>query len=495
MNRISKAATAAILIASMSACTSKPKSKMIDMNSIAADQTLSPIDRAEQLALAAEALMTPTSFMYADLVLDQALSADPKNKRAGFYKAFNADKMSLKGILSRLKPIATATAEGRRSYNELLEQIPNHAVRTFLLAGPEDIKNEKGIQAFTDELAAAYAKFRTHLKTNKDTELTLNLNDWGGGAAFEHATRTCVTEQIDRGVYEIKPCDNSKVLQVSLNRADNEMLQQMVAGLEVYLAMYTAYDMTGAIATSEKFKNKKASNKQITRELMRYKDFGVYRATSALSKIAGLGIDAIAGVRWAAKLQSELCPQGQAEPNTRKGHLFSSGICISQTNKDGTQLEETLALVESVLKGSTMKIRYGIDDNGQPLMTEIKPAALVLSPIQDLKSLRPVYNECDNMVSVADDTFGGMYPNHDGNEILAQGARCPKWDPTPSRYYEVPDSIMHENAYKKSPVSSNNPQQCYGRFSYMGSVGECGGANCAGYVMTEMSTGRTVMCQ
>ncbi len=36
---------------------------------------------------------------------------------------------------------------------------------------------------------------------------------------------------------------------------------------------------------------------------------------------------------------------------------------------------------------------------------------------------------------------------------------------------------------------------CYGTFAYMGRVGQCYGYNCSGYVMTEVSTGRTVMCQ
>jgi hypothetical protein len=35
---------------------------------------------------------------------------------------------------------------------------------------------------------------------------------------------------------------------------------------------------------------------------------------------------------------------------------------------------------------------------------------------------------------------------------------------------------------------------CYGTFSYMGRIGQCYGYNCSGYVMTEVATGRTLMC-
>jgi hypothetical protein len=35
---------------------------------------------------------------------------------------------------------------------------------------------------------------------------------------------------------------------------------------------------------------------------------------------------------------------------------------------------------------------------------------------------------------------------------------------------------------------------CYGIYSYMGRIGQCYGYNCRGYVMTEVATGRTMMC-
>jgi hypothetical protein len=112
---------------------SKPGYAIINTNEIHADASLASPEKAEKLALAAEQLMTPTSFMYADLVLDQALALDASNLRAKFYKAVVATPMSLKGIAARIKPLAARDLESLRRYNEAIANLPESGLKNFFL--------------------------------------------------------------------------------------------------------------------------------------------------------------------------------------------------------------------------------------------------------------------------------------------------------------------------------------------------------------------------
>ncbi len=203
--------------------------------------------------MAGEQLATPTGFMYADVVLDQALSQDPDNKKAQFYKAFLAQPMALQGILARIKPLANLKPETKKQYEEAISGLPNSGLKTFLFDGQEDIKTEKDAQAFVDEIHQGQEKFRQFLKANKDLELTLNLNDWAIQGSVKKAMDDCAVNQVTAGVYEIKKCDLTHTLEVKLNRADIEALQQITAGLQIYTAMLNSYDASGTIAVSEKY--------------------------------------------------------------------------------------------------------------------------------------------------------------------------------------------------------------------------------------------------
>lgn len=417
-----------VIMASLSAVVACSPSKQnkngvttLNSGAIMADKTLSPVEKAEKLALAGEQLTTPTGFMYADLVFDQALSLDANNKRAQFYKAFLATPMSLRGIMARVKPVASSTPESKKKYDEAVKNLPNSGLKTFLFDGTADIKNEKDIQGFVNQVYDAQGEFRTFLKNNKSLELTLNVNDWAIQGSIQKTLDECAVTQVSEGVYDVKQCDLITALEVKLNRADIEALQQISSGLQIYLGTAIAYDATGTIAASRKYEGKTVSSKTLYKELAQNADFGKLRNADALKNIVGMGIDAVAGVRWAVQIQNELCQYGEENSNNRKGFLFGKGLCIKSENEDGSKLEDVLRIVDTVLAGQTIEVKVG---QNKEITTVVKPVAVLENPVADLKSLRPVFNACDKIQSVSDDTIGGIFPNHDGNEALASDSQC-----------------------------------------------------------------------
>jgi hypothetical protein len=427
MNYLRKSLAVMVTVSTLAACSNKQAetthSGVTSLNSAAimADKTLSPVEKAEKLALAGEQLTTPTGFMYADMVFDQALSLDSTNQRAKFYKAFLATPMTLRGILARVKPLADSNPKTKKQYDEAVSNLPNSGLKTFLFDGTGDIKTEKDIQSFVDDIHNSQDQFRTFLKNNKAMEITLNVNDWAIQGSVQKTLEACAVNQTGDGQFDIKKCDMITALQVKLNRADIEALQQIAAGVQIYTALLTSYDTTGGIAVARKYEGQTVSNKVLWKELSKNADFGKLRNTNALQNIVGMGIDAVAGVRWAVQIQNELCPYGDESSQNRSGYLFSKGLCIKSDNADGSKLEDTLKLVDMVLAGQTIDVTVG---QNQEIKTQARPSSILQSPVADLKALRPVFNNCDKVQSVSDDTIGGVFPTHDGNEALASSSNC-----------------------------------------------------------------------
>jgi hypothetical protein len=423
-----------VLIASLSslvACTgndvkdSKKETKTVNTAEILANNNLSPADKAEQLALAGEQLMTQTGFMYADLVFDQALSIDAKNKRAQFYKAMLATHMTLRGIMARVKPLAYQNPDTKNEYDDFMASEDYYpSLKKFLLDGTEDIKDEKDIQKFLDQVYAAQNSTRLFLKNNKSMDLTLNLSLEAIQSRVNDEVKQCLVKFIDNGEYEISNCDFSNITKVKVNRADLEVLQQVSAGMQIFLASLISYDATGGIAASRKYQGQEVSNKTLYKELAQNADFAKLRNPDALKNIIGMGSDAVAGVRWAVQFQKELCPKGFEDKTNRKGFLIQKGLCVNSQNPDGTKLEDVLKIADSVLLGRLVDAKIGRDEE---IETLVRPISFLENPIADLKTLRPVYNNCDKVQSVSDDTLGGIFPRHDANEVLSSNSQCGYW--------------------------------------------------------------------
>ena len=175
----------------LTACTGKKSkdnkgSKTIDTNLIQKNSS-SLTDSAENLALSAEQLISPLSFMYADLIFDMALKNDPNNKRAQVYKTILKPLVYMKGSMKRIKPlIPLLTKEEQREYNKFIKDYPESALKTFLLDGKEDLNSEADVQVFLDGYRDQWEQVRLFMKDNKNLNIDLNVMTLVGvGNAYE----------------------------------------------------------------------------------------------------------------------------------------------------------------------------------------------------------------------------------------------------------------------------------------------------------------------
>lgn len=379
----------------------------------------SPEETAENLALAGEQLLSPVSFMYADLVFDMALQTDASNKRAQFYKALIKPMMQLKGALNRIKPVIATLPEREQSqYQDYLAKAPESALKTFLMDGPQDIHTEEDALKFLDQYRSAWEDMRVFMKENKDLNLDVNVMTLVGvGSALDNAAKECQYSNSMNQEFTVADCDYLKALKINISRADIEVIQQLAAGMQIYHTLATAYSLDGVREFSENSQGKSMTTQEVVEHFSHSTKAGMLR-NNALAKIPSLGTDAVAGARWALSIQDKLCPTGSFDHSNRKGFLVEAGLCIDKTDKQGKPVTDLLKTIESALTGGLMAVE-GLAKDGSTIQAEIKPVAPLADPIQDLRSLAPTsYNQCGNAVALADKTIGGVFPNGDGNTYL-----------------------------------------------------------------------------
>ena len=232
-SRLTGLAICASLLMSLASCSSNSDSKDIDAMKIKTNSNLSPSQKAEQLAKAAEQLMTYQGFAYANDVADMALQQDSANVRAQFVKAILGPIMVNEGIAKRVKPMASKDVDALANYNKAMADLenktPNSTYKSFLKNGDEDIRDEKDVQNYIDSLADSFKAIRQFAKNNKNSELTVMSSDSMYQAMQIRYEKSCDITLVSPGKYPAN-CPTVTALEVKLNRADFEALQMAASG-------------------------------------------------------------------------------------------------------------------------------------------------------------------------------------------------------------------------------------------------------------------------
>lgn len=408
LKSVLKTLTLASLTAGLAACgeNAAPVKHRIDINSLSAHAM--PETAAENLALAGEQLMSANSLVYADRVFDAALEKNRENARALFYKKALAPVMALKGIATRARPVLT-TAK-RADLDSALHRLPESGAKTYLTVGAPDIQSEKDAQAVIDDVIKGMNDFREYLKTSKGEEITINAPEYLHAKTLERASRTCAAQEISNGVFELANCDLTQAYRVTLNRADKEALQQIVAGYQAYFSLLNAYRMDGAIELTRIRRKHDVKPSFVQSFLLSQPEWGALRDPQLLNSVLDMGADATKGIRWIQANQARLCPSGIEQDRSRVGALFHKGLCV----RNDSATNHSIAIAETLLGGGTTGI---LAESGKTVQT--RPSALLSNPIRNLKSQLPIKKDaCNRLVYAPDATIGGYLPNGDLNELF-----------------------------------------------------------------------------
>lgn len=384
----------------------------VDAQAIVENQNLTPDQKAEELAKAAEQLLSAQGFAYADKVADLALQADPKNFRARFIKALLKPLLVQRGLVARLAPIAGKDARLKDKYDRLMvkidQKLPVSTLRTFLQTGPADITSENELQAHLDQTAEAFKQLREFLKANKDNTLTMSVSDVLAEPLMRRLRRACNISETAPLSFDLScPAGDTK-LEVTLNRADFEALQHAAAGAEIGLSIGNSYDLAGTIAVAQAHANDDLETldpQELVQEALKQAKFATLRNNQGFQRLKDMGAEAVAGVRWILDNKDQSCPQGSADTANRLGSILDADMCSGLSTSTA---QDVLAKVETSVGGGTIKF-------GQ---AELKPLAWMTSPIADLRTQAPTIDECGQVVTWKDQTWGGILASSNADALF-----------------------------------------------------------------------------
>ena len=391
-----------------SACTEKSKSE--EEGRIRANAAQS----SEELTEAAEQLVGPYTFMYADKIIDVALEKNPTNIKAQFYKSFLKRFMAFKGIVKRIDPLVRkGDSNQTTNFDRSIRNMPTTELKRFLLDGSEDIDTTSKLSKFLAEYVQALNDFRKFAKLNPEVEITLNMNPsiFGNSAAQDWA-RNCHFEVDNERKFKDIVCD-TEIFQRKVNSADLIVLRQEVAGEMLYLSILTAYDGSLLEKLNSDESYAKMTEQQRTEYLNSLPSVAKLNANHTLNLIPELGSDYSAAIKWAMKYQDRLCPKGESTRLQRKGYLFDTGVCVnpSQGNLN------SLTLLDQVLGGVIMA---PINDKNDQKTDEIRVnlVGFLMNPPSDIRNVIP--QKLDNAGKPTewnDPTIGGLFPDGDIHKL------------------------------------------------------------------------------
>lgn len=395
----------------------RPDVQVIDINQISASSA-SKETAAEEIALIAESLLRPNTYIQANALAREALSLNQFNIRAQFVDKITQPQLELKGLYKRILPIVSTRPEKLAEYTEFLTStermvrdpklgMKDADTQTFYFAdGQPQLKSESDFQDVVEKYVERVDEVRSWLKTNRKQALTVNMYKELSDAPI------CRAKETSLKVWELTGCQTRvEKTSAKMNVADFEMLRQNVAGVQVYIAMLTMYSVDGLFKNADKIPGGKGA----VQALNGISGLGKLRNNKFAALLPEVAQDAIVGVRLAAKHHKTLCPKGSPADGSRKGMLFHSGICAQTTSA----VERVMGIAEQMIQGKVVTATF-ITSN-EPVEATVDYQSFKQNPPQDLRELGPVgYNGCGDLEILGNGTAGGLFPKGDLNAILRE---------------------------------------------------------------------------
>lgn len=394
---------------------SKPTVSHISVRDTLASGAISP-EKSETLAKQAEELLTADGFQEASKVADLALVQDPTNIRAGLIKAMVAPALQLRGIFTRIRPLAETTATSLQSYENSLKELnqkPDSALKKFWLDGEQDIHTEAELQHQMDLIAEAFENLRLYIKKIKTNEITIKANLALVPDLNARYAASCEIKESPELEYELVCPPSENRYNITLNEADFGVLQDQLSFYGLALKTYTSYDLSGALATYKKKDGQgDFSISEVVDDLLKNPSFGRLRPQANLAQVKEWALDYASGLRWAMAHQDTLCPNGYGNSRNRPGKLFPEGTCT------GPGYVPFIEMIESAVTKDMISVTSQKDMKTHT--TVFKAKAFFETPLSDIRKLAPFrFDKCSQIIGVGDPTLGGFLPAGDANEVIS----------------------------------------------------------------------------
>jgi hypothetical protein len=386
-----------------------------------AEKKLTPNEaEAERLALSAETLVNPVAFMYAFDIFTKAQTLDPQNQRAGIYLALLQPIMRTQGMLARVGPyVASLPQELRTDFSHQANRVQPASLHNFLFNGIADLKSEADVQGLVAQVTADVANARQYIKSIKGTNFVAHLTIYK-----ELNNPECAAVSDGNGGYDMQECGQGKLHTAILAQPDFEYVQQILAGLQAYGTVATAYDATGFSLLMHALGGSTASEADVVDYVRGLPSMGLLKSQQHLPDLLAMGSDLVAAVRWLQSMQAQLCPNGI--PIDRPGYLIPLGMCQEKVDQEGRTLDALLNLWTMALQGSTVDYMFRKHD-GTKITTKVQLHSPLAHPIFDARAILPTqFDHCGRGVNIGDGTLAGFFPNGDAASLILRSKACYK---------------------------------------------------------------------
>jgi hypothetical protein len=359
----------------------------------------------------AEDLFGPSSLQEANVKLKQAIELDPTNARAKFWLAMSQPIEGVRGILARVKPFYDTLPDGEERYSILVDHMTANSTapaRRFLLDGPADIKTVSDFQEWEDTMILKMSNLRADLNLIKNEEIQVRSLPAFFNSELENNTKVACSSgkfgplHVDLGI-----CNSHH--QLSLNRADFEVIRESVGGYQAFFILQNAYQINPALVLSVLNRppgetvNDTQTNK--TLQLLVADGFGHLRSREDYKSISGILSDVKVALFYFVQNQDKVCKVGYPSKRNRAGYLVEEGFCnmASKVAQEGV-LQRTAVIIETLLLGKPLSGRMinpafpAEQDFNFNLLTFFQ------SPPRDLGFIKAVHTDaCDQKHAEIDD--------------------------------------------------------------------------------------------
>lgn len=413
------------LAASLMACSPSTMSNTSSASSLEFDQvtytfgeglSASKEDQAkiaEEMALVAEKLIRTNTIAQANKLAFRALEHNQYNIRAQFVLKATSPMMELKGIYRRILPIVSVRPDKYREYQSFLKQIGKDQVNPettdFLLDGKPDLHTEGQVQDVLEKFIERTDELRDWLKENRTVAHTVNFYQ-----EQKLVVPACTATEDSKDVWTLRNCNRDvKKVTAQMNIADFAMARQIVAGLQVYLAIGTTYSLDGVFKAGANLPEEWESVQKKHAALSQIKGVGQLRNTKLFAMLPQATVDLVTGMKYAQKMHTQLCAKGSEVAANRPGMLFDRGICV-ETSK---RMDRMLSLLNLAARGQLINVDVYVG-NGQDVRMTLDAKAFLKNPIKDLAKVPVTFGACGLPTSIGDGSANGLFPNADLNVTL-----------------------------------------------------------------------------
>lgn len=377
--------------------------------------------RADKLVAAAEPLISPVGFFYADEILAEALKADPENRKAQFYRALLAPAMKFRGFMNRATGNGANPDLDAQNFASIYYSAQG-GLHDFLWERGEPFRNEADLQAFATEVLLEQKKLSDFLRVNKNMVTKITVPLWQSYALM---IERCSVEKISDKTFHISPCQYLNQPNLIANRADWEALAGYWGGIRLATAITVSYDGSGLLDFAKHDRQSSFTNEKMLWDyLLNIKGpLGRLKSNHHLNDAMAMGTDLYGGFRALISMQKNMCPPGAA-----RNHALEPTLCLKNQYPVGraklsTQnMLEVLNLSLSAMGGDVRLVNPLIGASGKSFdKINMDVMAPFKSFITDLHSLRPDgFDRCKNVNHFADPKLGGILPNADANEVMVE---------------------------------------------------------------------------